>query len=161
MQPQRHLRLLDRSTDGSAMAPAIRVAFATSDMKTVDQHFGAAEAFAVYAVTPQGAHLAEVAQFGQLTMDGNDDKLAGKVAALAGCGAVYSNAIGASAIGRLNSAGIQPMKVTPGALISQLLDGLRAELRSRPSAWVLRALERQRPQTADRFAAMEAEGWEE
>lgn len=161
LRPQRHLRLLDTSTEAGSMDAGIKVAFATTDMKAVNQHFGAAEGFAVYAVNPDGAHLVEVAQFGQLGMDGNEDKLAGKIAALDGCAAVYSNAVGASAITQLKTAGIQPVKVNPGAAITELLDSLREELAAGPSAWVARALERQRPKDPDRFAAMDAEDWEE
>ncbi|MCB1791299.1 MAG: nitrogen fixation protein NifX [Gammaproteobacteria bacterium] len=161
MYPQRHLRVLDSSTEGGAMDTALRVGFATTDMKEVNQHFGAAESFALYTVSADGARLIEVAQFGALAMDGNEDKLAGKIAALAGCAAVYSNAIGASAIGQLKTAGIQPVKVSPGAAIADLLESLREELATGPSSWVARALEQQAPKSPERFAAMEAEGWEE
>lgn len=161
MRPDRHLRVLDASTEGVAMETALKVAFASTDMKSVNQHFGAAESFAVYAVNPEGAQLSEVVQFGRLAMDGNEDKLVGKIAALEGCAAVYSNAVGASAVAQLKAAGIQPVKVSAGAAISDLLDALREELVAGPSSWVARAIERQRPQDPNRFASMEAEGWEE
>jgi nitrogen fixation protein NifX len=54
------------------METAVKVAFATGDMKHVDQHFGAAEGFAVYALGPERARLLEAVQFGQLVVDGVD-----------------------------------------------------------------------------------------
>ncbi|WP_334223906.1 NifB/NifX family molybdenum-iron cluster-binding protein [Thiosocius teredinicola] len=149
------------NTEDGSLDTSIKVAFATTDMQEVNQHFGAAESFAMYAVTPDKATLIEVTEFGRLDMDGNEDKLGGKIEALHGCAAVYSNAVGASAIGQLKSAGIQPVKVSAGAVIADLLESLREELIAGPSTWVARALERQKPKDPERFAEMEAEGWEE
>jgi nitrogen fixation protein NifX len=143
------------------MSTAVKVAFATTDLKQVNQHFGAAESFAVYAVDAERSELVEVMQFGKLSMDGNEDKLAAKIAALDGCIAVYTQAVGASAVGQLKTRGIQPVKVTPGAGVSELLESLREQLREGPSAWLARAIEAQKPADPDRFRQMEADGWEE
>jgi len=140
---------------------SIKVAFATNDRKRVNQHFGAAEGFAVYRVSPSGYELLEVAQFGRLDMDGNEDKLGAKIEALSGCIAVYSQAIGASAIGKLRAQGIQPIKVAPETIVSSLLHALKRELRDGPSAWLKRAIEQQSPRSESRFDAMAAEAWEE
>jgi len=161
MAVRRHLRILDGGTEGDSMDTRVKVAFATIEMKEVDQHFGAAPCFAVYAVDMDRASLVEVVQFGKLRMDGNENKLAGKIDALQGCIAVYANAIGASAVAQLKAKGIQPVKVSPGALIADLVEGLQQELRAGPSAWLARALEQHRPKTVERFAEMEQAGWEE
>ena len=161
MAQTRHLRILDGGTEAGFMDTAVKVAFATSNLQEVDQHFGAAESFAVYAVDMEQAKLVEVAQFGKLSMDGNEDKLAAKIEALEGCIAVYTNAVGASAIAQLKTRNIQPVKVSAGAPIADLLDALREELRAGPSAWLARAIDQARPRNPDRFSAMEAEGWEE
>ena len=143
------------------MSTEVRVAFATSDMKHVDQHFGAAESFAIYAIDQDRASLSEVVQFGQLDMDGNEDKLAAKIEALAGCIAVYCQAIGASAVNQLRPHGIQPVKVTSGTPLSTAIHALQCELREGPSAWLARAIEHQTPGPTNRFDTMEAEGWSE
>jgi nitrogen fixation protein NifX len=143
------------------MTTALKVAFATTDMKHVDQHFGAARSFAVYAVDAEQARFVEANEFGQLDMDGNEDKLATKIEALDGCIAVYSQAVGASAIGQLKAHGIQPVKVSPGAVISDLIGSLQDELRQGPSRWLAKAIADTRPADASRFDAMEADGWEE
>jgi nitrogen fixation protein NifX len=161
MGMRRHLRILDTGTEGGSMDTQIKVAFATSDMKVVDQHLGAARSFAVYAVDMDRASFTEVVQFGKLSMDGNEDKLAGKIESLDGCIAVYANAVGASAIAQLKANGVQPVKVSAGAPISELVEGLQQELRAGPSAWLARAIDQQKPESAERFDEMEQAGWEE
>ena len=161
MPMQRRLKVLQSDTDGLWQETAVKVAFATSDMQQVDQHFGAAESFAIYAVDMERVELLEVMQFGKLAMDGNEDKLAAKIAALEGCIAVYTQAVGASAVSQLKTRGIQPVKVSPGTDVKDLLDSLQDELREGPSAWLARAIDAQKPVDPDRFQAMEAEGWDE
>jgi len=161
MTLRRRLTVLHTGTEGQWMNAAFKVAFASSDLKQVDQHFGAARSFAIYALDMERAELLEVVQFGELAMDGNEDKLAAKIAALDGCIAVYTQAVGASAVAQLKRQGIQPVKVTPGASVADLLESLREQLREGPSAWLARAIESQRPVDPDRFRKMEAEGWDE
>lgn len=161
MALQRRLKVVQSGTEESWADSAVKVAFASSDMQQVNQHFGAAESFAVYAVDMERTELLEVVQFGQLSMDGNEDKLVAKIAALAGCIAVYTQAVGTSAVGQLKAQGIQPVKVTPGASVADLLESLQEQLREGPSAWLARAIDAQKPTDPDRFHAMEAEGWDE
>jgi nitrogen fixation protein NifX len=194
------------------MATALKVAFATSDMKHVDQHFGAAHAFAIYAVDQEQVCFVEASEFGRLDMDRSEgrrrgpiedgdppaggetgpngsklgasvshrrshprdagpllnvsghyeDKLAAKIAVLEDCIAVYSQAVGASAINQLKAKGVQPVKVSPGSEISDLLESLQDELRKGPSSWLVKAMiASTTPADPSRFDEMEAEGWEE
>jgi len=161
MALRRRLKVLQSGTEGNWMDTAVKVAFASSDMQQVNQHFGAAESFAIYAVDMERTELLEVVQFGALTMDGNEDKLVAKIAALDGCIAVYTQAVGASAVGQLKARGVQPVKVTPGACVSDLLESLQEQLREGPSAWLARAIDAQKPVDPGRFHEMEAEGWDE
>jgi nitrogen fixation protein NifX len=144
-----------------AVDSAVRVAFASTDMRHVDQHFGAAEAFAIYTVDPERHAMAELIQFGEVSMDGNEDKLSAKIAALCGCAAVYCQAVGASAVNQLRAAGIQPIKVSAGTPVAELVAGLQEELRAGPSTWLARAIEGRGSRDGGRFDAMEAEGWSE
>jgi nitrogen fixation protein NifX len=138
----------------------VKIAFASSDRRLVDQHFGAAEAFCLYELAEDDARLIEVAEFhdSDTAMDGHEGKLASKIALLDGCVAVYCNAVGASAIKQLLAAGIQPMKVEEGTPVDALLCGLNQSLKTEPPAWLAKCL---KPKDEDRFAAMEAEGWSE
>jgi nitrogen fixation protein NifX len=161
MSLRKHLRILAGGVEAAQPADSVTVAFATTDRKHVDQHFGAAMAFAVYAVSPSHASLVEYAQFGELQYDGHEDKLSPKLALLQGCAAVYCQAVGGSAIRQLLAAGIQPLRVEEGSVIEQLIRDLQADWRAGNAAWAEKALLRRQEPTDDRFAAMEAEGWQE
>jgi nitrogen fixation protein NifX len=151
----------DDVTGDDWMTTALKVAFATSNMKQVDQHFGAAQTFAIYALNQDRICFVEATEFGRLEMDGNEDKLAAKIDVLEGCIAVYSQAVGASAISQLKTKNIQPVKVSPGADIAGLLESLQHELRHGPGSWLARAIAATMPVDAERFDQMEDEGWEE
>ncbi|MGZ8136338.1 MAG: nitrogen fixation protein NifX [Methylococcaceae bacterium] len=143
------------------MDTALKVAFATTDMETVNQHFGSAKSFAVYAVDIENSLLLEAAQFGELAQDGNEDKLSVKIQLLNGCAAVYCQAIGASAVNQLMSNGIQPVKVHEGSKIKDLIVDLQNELKAGPSSWLAKAINKHKGPDANRFDEMENEGWDE
>ena len=159
----RHLKLVHSTERAAAMKERVKIAFASSDRNVVNQHFGAAEAFCIYQLpadegAEEDACLVEVAEFhdSDAVMDGHEGKLAGKIALLEGCAAVYCNAVGASAIKQLLAAGIQPMKVEEGAAIATLLRGLCSK--NSPPPWLAKRLQ---GKDSDRFAAMATEEWSE
>ena len=160
MAIQRRMQVVD-SVDNNFIDLALKVAFATTDMETVNQHFGSAKGFAIYAVDPERYSLMEAAEFGKLQQDGDEDKLAEKINMLDGCAAVFSQAIGASAIRQLVAKGVQPLKVSEGSVIKDLLMSLQDQMRQGPSAWLAKAIERQKVPDMGRFDEMEAEGWDE
>ena len=139
----------------------LKVAFASTDRTRVNQHFGAAEGFVIYEVTPDKATLVGVAEFAEEAMDGNEDKLGAKVDFLEGCAAVYVMAIGASAIKKLLAKGVQPIRVDEVDGIDDLLVETSKAMTEGGVAWIDRALAAQaKTKAEDRFAAMEEEGWE-
>lgn len=139
----------------------LKVAFASTDRTRVNQHFGAAEGFVVYEVTPEKATLVGVAEFAEEAMDGNEDKLAAKIDFLDGCAAVYVMAIGASAIKKLMAKGVQPIRVDEQDGIDELLVEISKAMSDGGVAWIDRAIAAQdKAKSEDRFAAMESEGWD-
>lgn len=139
----------------------IRVAFATTDRVRVNQHFGAAEGFAIYDVVPDRATLVGVAEFADEMMDGNESKLSAKVEFLDGCSAVYVTAIGASAIKQLTARGIQPIRINEVDHVDVLLRDIAVAMSVGGVAWIDRAIAAQtKSRIDDRFAVMEKEGWE-
>lgn len=139
----------------------IKVAFASTDRTRVNQHFGAAEGFVIYEVTPDKATLVGVAEFAEEAMDGNEDKLGAKVDFLEGCAAVYVMAIGASAIKKLMAKGIQPIRINEIDTVDDLLVEISKAMTEGGVAWIDRALAAQaKEKSEDRFASMEDEGWE-
>jgi len=143
------------------METALKIAFASADMETVDQHFGSAKSFAIYAVDMEDSQLLEVAQFGELSQDGNEDKLSVKIELLDGCAAVYCQAVGGSAINQLIAKGIQPVKVHDGSKIKDLIVDLQNEIKAGPSNWLAKAINQHKSPDPDRFKKMEDEGWDE
>jgi len=143
------------------METALKIAFATTDMKHVNQHFGSAKSFAVYAVDPERFEFIEAAQFGVQDQDGNEDKLAVKFELLKECAAVYCQAVGASAVKQLVALGIQPVKVQENSPIQKLLEDLQSEMRSGPSSWVAKAIRQQSGGDSSRFDEMAEEDWQE
>lgn len=139
--------------------PQLRVAFASAGRQDVDQHFGAAEGFVIYEVGTGRATLVGVGVFPGTAMDGNESKLAAKIDFLEGCAAVFVLAIGTSAIQQLLAKGIQPIRVSTTACIEELLTEIGTAMHKGGVLWIDRALASQN-RDADRFAAMEKEGWE-
>ncbi len=139
----------------------LRVAFASADRATVDQHFGAAIGFAIYAIDGERTQLVELAEFPPETMDGNENKLPAKIAALAGCHAVYCLAAGASAVKQLLASGIQPVRLDDEEDIEHLLRQISLAIREGGIGWVDKVLRQARDAGADRFARMAEEGWDE
>jgi len=124
----------------------VRIAFASTDRSTVNQHFGSTEAFAIFEIGADTCQLVEVPA---------------KIATLAGCAAVYCLAVGASAVKQLLAAGVQPIRVEEGRAIDSLVEELQAELASGPAGWLAKAIKDRQPADSSRFDEMEAEGWQE
>ncbi len=143
------------------MDTALKIAFATTDMDSVNQHFGSAKSFALYAVDPDHSQLLEAAQFGELSQDGNEDKLSVKIELLNGCAAVYCQAIGGSAINQLIAKNIQPVKVHEGSKIKDLIVDLQNEMKAGPSSWLAKAINQHKAPDPSRFNQMEEDGWDE
>lgn len=156
---RRHLRLV---TDAMSTSSAtVRLAFASTNRSTVDQHFGATQAFAIFEVDASNSQLVEIAEFIDTARDSNENKLPAKVATVNGCAAVYCLAAGASAVKQLLAAGVQPVRVEEDSSIDRLIADLQHELASGPGGWLAKALKARTPSDGARFDAMEAEGWSE
>jgi nitrogen fixation protein NifX len=138
----------------------LKLAFATADRTRVDQHFGAATGFAIYVLDGERAKLVEVAEFPEEQMDGNENKLAAKIAALQGCAAVYCLAVGGSAVRQLLASGIQPVRLEASESIDFLLAQVRRAVRDGGVPWIDKAIRRQGGD-AERFERMAEEGWQE
>ena len=158
MAMQRQLRVLDSNVTQQTV---LKVAFATDDLKMINQHFGSAERFAIYSIDTNATSLFEVAEFGRLSQDGNENKLLEKFVILDGCLAVYSMAIGPSAVRQLMSLGIQPIKLVHPTSISRILTELQSEMKSGPGGWLARAIAQRMGKNEERFEQMADEAWNE
>ncbi|MBL8276814.1 MAG: nitrogen fixation protein NifX [Pelomonas sp.] len=119
----------------------MKIAFATQDQQRVDAHFGWAKFLAVYELDAGGHRHVQTFPFGEdLAEDGNEDKLAPKLAAIGDCAIVYVAAIGGSAAARVVAAKIHPIKVTQPEPIAELLDRMQVVLQGTPPPWLRKAL---------------------
>lgn len=135
---QRQLTLVP-SEPTPSHEPSIDVAFATSDLHLVDQHFGSTLSLARYRVTPTRADLMTVSRFEDVKKTGRDDKLRDKLRWLRDCDVVFCEAIGTSAIAQLNAQGTQPVRVTSGTSIGEALRRVQGDL-ARSAPWLRKYL---------------------
>ncbi|AJY46776.1 hypothetical protein TM49_15640 [Martelella endophytica] len=159
----RRLTLVETMKQERFMDDVAKLAFATSDHSTIDQHFGSAESIVIYKVTPEDAVFSEIIVFDTAEHDGNEDKLKSRIAAVEDCAVVYCRAIGGSAVMQLDALGIQPAKVSPGTTIRGQIALLQTQMRKDPVLWLLLKNRGGKPaeKPASRFDDMERSGWVE
>ncbi len=119
----------------SSLENAIKVAFATKDMQTVNAHFGGAKEFVVYKVSKDGFLMSEVIQTDTSDVE-SDDKTDFKVRALAGINIMYCESIGGTAAAKVIRAGMNPMKVQEPRAIEDILKELVGMINGNPPPWV-------------------------
>ncbi len=113
----------------------------------------------LYSIDAERTRLSGVLEFAPESMDGNENKLAEKIAALTGCAAVYCLAVGGSAVRQLLAAGIQPMRLADTESIEPILHSLRDSIRNGGVAWIDKIIHRNADES--RFDRMAEEGWQE
>ena len=119
----------------------MKIAFATQDKQRVDAHFGWARHIAVYDVTADDCRYVQTFDFGgELQEDGDEDKLAPKLAAIHDCAILYVAAIGGSAAARVVALKIHPIKVAQPEAILDILDKMQDVLKGTPPPWLRKAL---------------------
>ena len=129
----------------------MKVAFATTDNKNVNEHFGRAGSFAVYDMTGDGYRFVEIRKFAdgmdKTVMDSRDSgplhesAVQNKVDRLADCKLIYLTEIGGPSAARLVQKGIMPMKVKEMAIASALKQ-LAETIRTSPPPWLRKAMNR-------------------
>ena len=121
------------------MENAMKVAFATKDMETINAHFGGAKEFVVYNVSKDGFELNGVIRSDTSELTG-DDKTDFKVKALEGINIMYVESIGGTAAAKVIRAGINPMKVPEPRRIEEVLAELVEMINGNPPPWVKRII---------------------
>lgn len=144
------------------VAAQLRVAFATSDGESVNQHFGSTRGLSIYEVGPATSNLVERADFEKTLKDGNEDKLREKMERLKQCDVVYCGQVGQSAARQLLALNVQPLAVRQGPAISQLIERLQEQLRGESQEpWLDRVLkQRSKDEAPDRELSLD-EDWNE
>jgi len=118
----------------------MKVAFASSDGISIDQHFGLADRFHLWEVGSDTAvPLGSIATGG--SDDDQEDKIVARAEALRGCTIVYSLQIGGPAAAKLVSRQVHPLKTGKVLPIEQAIADLRQVLSERPPPWLRKAQE--------------------
>ena len=74
---------------------------------------------------------------------------------------VYCGSIGGSATRQLIALGVNPIKVSGGPDVEELIEELQAQLNGTPEFWLAKILKSKKADTSDsRFDAMDDEGWD-
>jgi nitrogen fixation protein NifX len=136
----------------------MRVAFTSTDGERVDEHFGQATHFHVWEVeADRAAFVGIVGAFGGQGrthghgpehVDGlgagaspdEDDRIASRANAIAGCTLVYTLQIGGPAAAKLVARRIHPMKTGTEIAVAAAVERLQAVLRGKPPPWLRKAL---------------------
>jgi len=139
----------------------IKIAFASSDGETVNQHFGSSQGFEVYGISDKEAIRIASKQFPKEKKDGNEDKLKPKMTWLVGCDLVYCGSIGGSATKQLIALGAHPAVIKGGPEIEEIVEELQQELQGELSPMLQRIVQLKKPRNDDRFDSMNDEGWDE
>jgi nitrogen fixation protein NifX len=118
----------------------MRIAFTSSDGRTVDQHFGMTRDFSIWEVGPEAAR--EVGKVSALATHDEDeeDRIAARANAIAGCAIVYTVQIGGPAAAKLVARKIHPMKTATEVPIAEVVAKLQGVLRGTPPPWLRKAM---------------------
>ena len=124
----------------------MKVAFATTDGRRVDEHFGRAGMFRIYEFTKdgysdlgprvfsEGRDAVVESTKGQGSL--HDQAVEDKVGKLTDCKVVYITAIGGPSAARLTRHGMMPVKVAEGSDIVALAEQLMEAIKSSPPPWL-------------------------
>jgi nitrogen fixation protein NifX len=126
--------------------PRLRVAIASRDGQSLNAHFGSAEKFMVYDVSPTGHAFVKAIEMSSVSDESGDhkaeseDKNARKIAALAGCNVVFVLAIGGPVATRVIQAGIHPIKIAEPEPVESILSKVKGFLTADPPPWLRKVL---------------------
>lgn len=117
----------------------MKVAFASTDNIHVDEHFGRAQQFYVWDISPDDATLSGVVQVKQ---EGDDeaDRIEARCTGVADCSLVYIAEIGGPAAARLVAKKVHPVKIKDAATITDTVAKLQDVLRDNPPPWLRKAM---------------------
>ncbi|MBI5748532.1 MAG: nitrogen fixation protein NifX [Nitrospinae bacterium] len=123
----------------------MKIAFATKDNITVNDHFGWCRTFAVYDVMPGGFNLLEMREIEtDSSSEGSEsDKIEKRINSIKDCTILYCEDIGSMAAARVIRNRIHPIKLSQPESIYVLLTKLIVVLK-KPPIWLRKVLEREK-----------------
>ncbi len=125
----------------------MRIAFTSSDGRTIDRHFGQVSDFDVWEVGPAAAGFVGRVSAVTTGLD-EEDRTSARASAVAGCAIVYTVQIGGPAAAKLVARRIHPMKTGVEVPIADVVAKLQEVLRGSPPPWLRKALAGATPEEA-------------
>jgi len=119
----------------------MKIAFCTTDMENINQHFGRADRVAVYDIDDKEYSLSEVREF--VPIDPSKDHQVDtetKAQSLSDCAILYVAEIGGPAAAHVIKNKIHPVKVTTPVPIVEVLEKLKETLGTNPAPWLKKAM---------------------
>lgn len=159
----RRLQLVEQETgDTEAHIPGgVKVAFASTDRKHVDAHFGSAPYMMIYEISATDWRFIEAIAFDDVNDQGgkhsdeNQDRIEQKISALKGCAILFVLAIGGGPAARVVNNRIYPIKVQGPESFPTVISRVQTMLQGTPPPW-LRKLVGQKPD-ANAFSGVDFE----
>jgi nitrogen fixation protein NifX len=128
----------------------MKVAFATTDGISVNEHFGRAGMFAIYELDANGYTLLETRRFSEGRDRAieetkgmgkiHDERVEDKVEKISDCRIIYLTEIGGPSAARLARKGIMPVKVKEPVSIEESMRKLSETIKNSPPPWLKKAL---------------------
>ncbi len=149
------LNSADAVADGHPGGPSLRVAIASRDGQSLNAHFGSAEKFMVYDVTPTSRAFVQAIEMTNVNDESGDhrpeseDKNARKIAALKGCHIVFVLAIGGPVAAKVIRAQIHPIKIADPETIDSVISKVQTLLTTDTPPWLRKVLAANRPRSMD------------
>ena len=144
--------------------PKIKIAITTNDLVRVDSGFLTARTFVLYDVGHEDSAFVDCVQFGAASTDpsgattgrgpgggrgcsmgdmasgSSTERIAQRVAALEGCGILFTCTLNDVQAVAVHQAKVYPVKLERPRSISETIDHLQSMMRKRPPLWLRRAM---------------------
>jgi len=126
--------------------PRLRIAIASRDGQALNAHFGSAEKFMVYDVSPRSHAFVKTIEMSQVSDESGDhkaeseDKNERKIASLAGCNIVFVLAIGGPVAAKVIAAKIHPIKIAEPESIDSVISNVQKLIKADPPPWLRKVL---------------------
>jgi nitrogen fixation protein NifX len=125
----------------------MNIAFASSDGKTIDQHFGWSKTFYLYRVDKETSECLKVIDSSE-EPEGEKEKLTYKIGTIEEADIMYCTQIGPTASKMVQAAGIHPARVAEGEAIEAAIAQIQEMLAGQPPIWLLRIFHKAQSRSA-------------
>lgn len=125
----------------------MKIAFASSDGESVNQHFGWSKTFYLYEIDEYSSKLLKSIDSSEEPQE-EKAKLTYKIGTIDEADIMYCTQIGPTASKMVQSSGIHPVRVAEGEKIADAIVQLQEMLNGNPPIWLLRIFHQAKQRSA-------------